>query len=182
MARRAEDRSFGAHRTFGERPCGRGASQARPAQSPQLRPGDVPTLPKWAVMQEQQPETVAKVRKAHRALYDEGGDEMQRCNTCSERPRSVVFLACRHLSQCDDCYVQWANIKGWVNVSCPDCRKVSRVQHIDEYLSEHMLFVTTGGWAPKPPPAFVGRGNRHESQPTTRASPTNRRGRRTLTA
>jgi hypothetical protein len=35
----------------------------------------------WAVMQERQPETVAKVRKAHRALYDEGGDEMQRCNT-----------------------------------------------------------------------------------------------------
>ena len=34
-------------------------------------------------MQEQNPETVAKVCKAHRALYDEGGDEMQLCNTCS---------------------------------------------------------------------------------------------------
>lgn len=157
---------------------GEGEHAGRTQWEAQRRPWQA----QWAVMQEQQPETVAKVRKAHRALYDEGGDEMQWCNTCSERPRSVVFLACRHLSQCDDCYAQWANIKGWVNVSCPDCRKVSRVQHIDEYLSEHMLFVTTGGRAPKPPPAVVGRGNRHVPQPTKRASPTNRRGRRTLAA
>ena len=128
---------------------------------------------KWTAMQQQKPDTVAKVRKAHRALYDEwpGEEEKTMCQSCFERPRSVVFVECRHVTQCDDCYARWASAKGWVNVSCPICRKVSRVQHIDEYLSDHTLFLS-GGRTPAPPVAGCAH---RESRPTMRTSPTSRR-------
>ena len=128
---------------------------------------------KWTAMQQQKPDTVARVRKAHRALYDEWPEDSEEnmCRTCFERPRSVVFVECRHVTQCDDCYARWASAKGWVNVTCPICRTVSRVQHIDEYLSEHTLFLS-GGRTPAPP--VVGWSHR-ESRPTMRTSPTSRR-------
>jgi surface protein len=123
---------------------------------------------KWTAMQQQKPDSVVKVRKAHLALYDEwpGDDAKTMCQTCFERPRSVVFIGCRHLSQCEDCYARWASAKGWVDVPCPDCRAVSRVQNVDEYLSEHTLFVT-GGRTPSPP--VVGWYHR-ETRPTNRRS------------
>ena len=107
---------------------------------------------KWTAMQQQKPATVARVRKAHRALYDEWPEDADEnmCRTCFERPRSVVFVECRHVTQCDECYARWASAKRWVDVTCPTCRTVSRVQHIDEYLSEHTLFLA-GGQTPTPP-------------------------------
>jgi len=142
---------------------------------------------KWATMQQQQPETVAKVREAYMALYDEWSedeerqDELQQCVTCSERRRTVIYIECGHFIQCDECYVSYASSKGWDDVTCPLCRKKSHVKHIDEYLLDHLneypkrtVYVTQGGRARVPSFARLG----HRSlRPMKRASPTNRRGR-----